>query len=73
MTVAAGAVTSGAVDSSRPTTLLPWRQLALISVYWFGINVVWGAYEGFGQKQVELIVGKAPSAASWARSSSSLL
>jgi MFS family permease len=34
------------------------RQLALISVYWFGINTVWGAYEGFGQKQVELIVGK---------------
>ena len=32
-------------------------QLGLISVYWFGINVVWGAYEGFGQKQLELIVG----------------
>ena len=42
----------------RPTALLPWRQLGLISVYWFGINTVWGAYEGFGQKQIELIVGK---------------
>jgi MFS family permease len=42
----------------RPTVLLPWRQLGLISVYWFGINVVWGAYEGFGQKQLELIVGR---------------
>ena len=52
------AVTGATVDTMRPTTLLPWRQLGLISVYWFGINVVWGAYEGFGQKQVELIVGK---------------
>jgi MFS family permease len=26
--------------------------------YWLGINAVWGAYEGFGQKQVELIVGR---------------
>jgi MFS family permease len=43
----------------RPATLLPWPQLGLISVYWFGINAVWGAYEGFGQKQLELIVGKA--------------
>ena len=42
----------------RPAALLPWRQLGLISVYWFGINVVWGAYEGFGQKQLELIVGR---------------
>jgi MFS family permease len=58
MTVAAGAVISDAPEVTRPTTLLPWRQLALISVYWFGINVVWGAYEGFGQKQVELIVGR---------------
>ena len=46
-----------ALPGARPTALLPWRQLTLISVYWFGINVVWGAYEGFGQKQVELIVG----------------
>ena len=42
----------------RPTAMLPWRQLGLISIYWFGINAVWGAYEGFGQKQIELIVGK---------------
>ncbi len=42
----------------RPTAMLPSRQLGLISIYWFGINAVWGAYEGFGQKQIELIVGK---------------
>ncbi len=51
------AATSEAIGT-RPTTLLPWKQLGLISVYWFGINAVWGAYEGFGQKQLELIVGK---------------
>ena len=45
-------------DGARPTTLLPGRQLAVIAVYWFGLNAVWGAYEGFGQKQVELIVGR---------------
>jgi MFS family permease len=45
-------------DGNRPTALLPWKQLGLISVYWFGINAVWGAYEGFGQKQMELIVGR---------------
>ena len=46
-----------AETSSRPTALLPWKQLGFISMYWFGINAVWGAYEGFGQKQLELIVG----------------
>ena len=44
--------------SPRPTRLLPIRQLAIISVYWFGINAVWGGYEWFGQTQVELIVGQ---------------
>ena len=44
--------------TQRPTVQLPWMQLGLISVYWFGINVVWGAYEGFGQKQLELMVGR---------------
>lgn len=45
-------------NGDRPTALLPWKQLGLISIYWFGINAVWGAYEGFGQKQIELIVGR---------------
>jgi MFS family permease len=44
--------------STRPQTLLPLRQLTLISVYWFGINAVWGGYEWFGQAQIELIVGE---------------
>ncbi len=45
-------------DHARPRARLPMRQLALISVYWFGINAVWGGYEWFGQTQVELIVGQ---------------
>ena len=45
-------------QDTRPRALLPMRQLALISVYWFGINAVWGGYEWFGQTQVELIVGQ---------------
>ncbi|MEA2027075.1 MAG: MFS transporter, partial [Chloroflexota bacterium] len=44
-------------DATRPHAMLPWKQLGLISAYWFGINAVWGGYEAFGQKQVELIVG----------------
>ena len=52
------ALASG-VRANRPVVPLPWTQLGLISVYWFGINAIWGAYEGFGQKQLELMVGRA--------------
>jgi MFS family permease len=44
-------------DDERPKALLTGRQLGLISAYWFGISAIWGGYEQFGQKQVELIVG----------------
>jgi MFS family permease len=52
------AVDSTADATMRPARLLPLRQLGLISVYWFGINAVWGGYEWFGQTQVELLVGR---------------
>lgn len=42
---------------ARPRALLPWGQLLAISVYWFGINAIWGGYEIFGQHQVEALVG----------------
>ena len=45
------------VEGARPTLRLPWRQLLLISAYWFGISAIWGGYEQFGQKQLELMVG----------------
>jgi len=37
--------------------VLPRGQLLAISVYWFGINMLWGGYEIFGQWKVEQIVG----------------
>jgi Na+/melibiose symporter-like transporter len=39
------------------TPLLPRRQLLSISIYWFGINAMWGGYEIFGQYKVESFVG----------------
>lgn len=42
---------------ARPTAVLPLRQLLAISVYWFGINAIWGGYEIFGQHRVEALVG----------------
>ncbi len=44
-------------DTSTP--LLPRSQLVAISVYWFGINALWGGYEIFGQYKVESFVGTA--------------
>lgn len=42
----------------RSVPLLPWPQLLAISVYWFGINALWGGYEIFGQWKVESLVGQ---------------
>jgi MFS family permease len=52
------AATALSVNGTRPVALLPWKQLGLISVYWLGVNAVWGGYEWFGQAQVELMVGQ---------------
>jgi len=49
---------SGPLEETRPTLHLPWRQLLTITVYWFGIQAIWGGYEQFGQKQLELMVGR---------------
>ncbi len=46
----------GGLDD-QPAPLLPWGQLLAISVYWFGINALWGGYEIFGQWKVEQLVG----------------
>ena len=55
----AAATTAGNDEARfRPAALLPFRQLALMAAYWFGINAVWGGYEWFGQTQVELMVGR---------------
>jgi Na+/melibiose symporter-like transporter len=38
---------------------LPMGQLLAMSIYWFGINALWGGYEIFGQYKVESFVGTA--------------
>lgn len=51
-------VGEGHDDSSRTAVRLPWRQLFVISVYWFGIQAIWGGYETFGQEQIKWMVGE---------------
>ncbi len=45
--------------STAQAPSLPRGQLLAISVYWFGINALWGGYEIFGQQRVEAFVGTA--------------
>jgi MFS family permease len=44
--------------ADRSIPLLPRNQLLAISIYWFGINMMWGGYEIFGQWKVESLVGQ---------------
>ncbi len=37
----------------RPTRLLPFAQLVQISLYWFGLTVVWAGWEILGQERIE--------------------
>jgi len=53
----AAPTSSPAATEGRPTVLLSRAQLLSISVYWFGINALWGGYEIFGQERVEALVG----------------
>jgi hypothetical protein len=47
---------SGGQDSAgRPTATLPISQLFQLSIYWFGINSIWGAIDG-------VILQKGPAA-----------
>ncbi len=46
-------------DTSRTTVRLPWREVFMISIYWFGIQAIWGGYETYGQEQVKWMVGDA--------------
>jgi MFS family permease len=55
--VAGGLLGREQIEGQRPTRALPWRQLATISVYWFGMQAIWGGYEIFGQEQTKLLFG----------------
>jgi len=39
--------------SARPTVRLPLRQLLQISIYWLGINAIWGGVGIFNQQRVD--------------------
>jgi len=39
--------------TDRPVQLLPARQLVQISLYWFGLTVVWAGWEILGQERIE--------------------
>jgi len=43
---------------ARPTQRLPWAQLLQISIYWFGINAVWGGWEVLNQEKVPELFGE---------------
>ena len=43
---------------ARPTQRLPWLQLLQISVYWFGINAIWGGWEVLNQEKVPALFGE---------------
>jgi MFS family permease len=43
---------------ARPTAHLPWSQLVQISIYWFGINAVWGGWEVLNQEKVPALFGE---------------
>jgi MFS family permease len=58
---ARGAALPGMIDDdagdddaeARPTQRLPLRQLLQISVYWLGINAIWGGVGIFNQRRVD--------------------
>lgn len=51
-------VSARATPQGRPTLLLPLRQLVQLSIYWFGINAIWGAIDGvILQARMESFVG----------------
>lgn len=54
----AGGPADGSAEVQRTGIHLPWRQLFVMSVYWFGIQAIWGGYETFGQEQVKFMVGE---------------
>ena len=43
---------------ARPTQRLPWAQLLQISIYWFGINAIWGGWEVLNQEKVPALFGE---------------
>ena len=57
---ARGADVPGTIDDDdageRPTERLPIRQLIQISLYWLGINAIWGGVGVYGQERIPDLV-----------------
>jgi MFS family permease len=54
-----GSVTRAPGDGGRPTATLPLAQLFQLSVYWLGINAIWGALDGvILQARMPALVGE---------------
>ncbi len=49
----AGRAQDGLDATGRPTRPLPLAQLIQISLYWFGLTVVWQGWEILGQERIE--------------------
>lgn len=45
--------------NGRPVARLPLRQLLHLSLYWFGINAIWGGWEIIGQERMPRLVDPA--------------
>jgi MFS family permease len=51
---------SGDEAGARPTHLLTGVQLFQISIFWFALNSIWGAFEVYQQERVDILVADWP-------------
>jgi len=55
-----GVAAAEAKTIGRPVGVLPWFQIFQLSVYWFGINAIWGGLNNvILQRRMDDLVGKA--------------
>ena len=52
--------------NDRPTRQLPFSQLIQLSVYWLGINLIWGGLNVILQPRMNDLVGEADAGAALA-------
>ena len=57
-TSAVGIATTQAQATGRPVGALPVFQIFQLSIYWFGINAIWGGLNVINQRRMDDLVGK---------------
>src|SRR5439155_7865278 len=57
-TSAVGVATAQAQATGRPVGVLPIFQIFQLSIYWFGINAIWGGLNLILQRRMDGLVGK---------------